>query len=160
MDRMVSSALGRPCAIQDEEYVIRRTSRSVLVYKASFSFDVDFPVECDDEYWYHEDPAQRFKQPPNKPCLVTSFILYLKLCQVIAFSLRTIVSGTPLTWALYTLNSYVSQYSINKSKILLGFVGQQWEQHIVSELDSALNKWVDSVPDYCAFLHLLCLLCY
>lgn len=40
------------------------------------------------------------------------------------------------------------QYSINKSKALLGFVGQQWEQHIVAELDSALNKWVDSVPDH------------
>lgn len=43
------------------------------------------------------------------------------------------------------------QYSINKSKALLGFVGQQWEQHIVAELDSALNKWVDSVPDHCTF---------
>jgi hypothetical protein len=27
-------------------------------------------------------------------------------------------------------------------------VGPQWQQHIVAELDSALNKWVDSVPDY------------
>ncbi len=43
------------------------------------------------------------------------------------------------------------QYSINKSKALLGFVGQQWEQHIVAELDSALNKWIDSVPDHRAF---------
>jgi hypothetical protein len=32
---------------------------------------------------------------------------------------------------------------------MLGFVGPQWEQHIVSELDSALNKWIDSVPDHC-----------
>lgn len=44
------------------------------------------------------------------------------------------------------------QYSINKSKALLGFVGQQWEQHIVAELDSALNRWVDSVPDHRAYL--------
>ena len=43
---------------------------------------------------------------------------------------------------------YSMQYSIKKSKILLGFVGQQWEQHIVAELDSALNKWIDSVPDH------------
>ena len=40
------------------------------------------------------------------------------------------------------------QYSINKSKALLGFVGQQWEQRIVAELDSALNKWIDTVPDH------------
>ncbi|KDR68550.1 hypothetical protein GALMADRAFT_256803 [Galerina marginata CBS 339.88] len=111
MDRMVSSSLGRPCAIHDED------------------FDLDLPVDCDDEYWENEDPAKRFKQPPGKPSLITAFILYLKLHQILAFSLRTI-------------------YSINKSKILLGFVGQQWEQHIVAELDSALNKWVDSVPDH------------
>ncbi|KAF5342022.1 hypothetical protein D9611_002055 [Ephemerocybe angulata] len=111
MDRMVSAALGRPCAIQDED------------------FDLEMPIECDDEYWDHPDPEQRWKQPPGKPSLITAFILYLKLNQVLAFSLRTI-------------------YSINKSKILLGFVGQQWEQHIVAELDSALNKWVDSVPDH------------
>jgi hypothetical protein len=41
-----------------------------------------------------------------------------------------------------------TQYSINKSKVLLGFVGQEWEQRIVSELNSALNQWVDSVPDH------------
>ncbi|PPQ77624.1 hypothetical protein CVT25_011235 [Psilocybe cyanescens] len=111
MDRMVSSSLGRPCAIQDED------------------FDLDLPIDCDDEYWENEDPEKRFKQPPNKPSLVSAFIMYLKLHQILAFSLRTI-------------------YSINKSKILLGFVGQQWEQHIVAELDSALNKWVDSVPDH------------
>ncbi|PFH50026.1 hypothetical protein AMATHDRAFT_75846 [Amanita thiersii Skay4041] len=111
MDRMISSALGRPCAIQDED------------------FDLDMPLEVDDEYWEHPDPEQRFRQPPDKPSLVTAFNLYLKLNQVLAFSLRTI-------------------YSINKSKILLGFVGQQWEQHIVAELDSALNKWVDTVPDF------------
>jgi hypothetical protein len=40
------------------------------------------------------------------------------------------------------------QYSINKSKVLLGFVGHEWEQRAVSELDSALNQWVDSVPDH------------
>lgn len=45
--------------------------------------------------------------------------------------------------------SNLVQYSINKSKVMLGFVGSQWEQHIVAELDSAMNKWVDSVPDHC-----------
>lgn len=45
----------------------------------------------------------------------------------------------------------ICQYSINKSKIILGFVGPKWEQHIVAELDSALNKWIDSVPDHRKF---------
>jgi len=56
------------------------------------SFDLDLPVDCDDEYWDHPDPEKRFKQPPNKPSSVTSFIFFIKLQQVLAFSLRTIVS--------------------------------------------------------------------
>lgn len=111
MDRTVSAALGRPCAIQDED------------------FDLDMPIECDDEYWDTEceESSQAWIQPSGKPSLLTAFNLYLKLNQILAFSLRTI-------------------YSINKSKILLGFIGPQWEQHIVAELDSALNKWIDSIP--------------
>ncbi|EDR09003.1 uncharacterized protein LACBIDRAFT_296682 [Laccaria bicolor S238N-H82] len=111
LDRAFSTALGRPCAIQDED------------------FDLDMPIECDDEYWEHPDPSQRFKQPANKPSLISYFILDIKLHQIASFALRTI-------------------YSINKSKSLLGLVGPQWEKHIVAELDSALNKWVDSVPNH------------
>ncbi|KAI9000492.1 fungal-specific transcription factor domain-containing protein [Trametes punicea] len=111
MDRHASFALGRPCAIQDED------------------FDLDLPIDCDDEYWTHPDPEQAFKQPPGKPSAVAFFNCHIRLLQILACALRTI-------------------YSINKSKALLGFVGQQWEQHIVAELDSALNKWIDSVPDH------------
>ncbi|KIM46822.1 hypothetical protein M413DRAFT_440397 [Hebeloma cylindrosporum] len=111
MDRMVSPAMGRPCSIQEED------------------FDLDLPVDCDDEYWDNPDPEKRFKQPPNKPSLITAYILRLKLHQILATCLRTI-------------------YSINKSKIFLGFAAQQWEQDLVADLDSKLNKWVDSVPDH------------
>ncbi|KAG6370771.1 hypothetical protein JVT61DRAFT_10973 [Boletus reticuloceps] len=110
-DRQMSSSLGRPCAIQDED------------------FDLEFPIDCDDEYWEHPDPQQAFKQPPDKPSTISFFVSFLKLNNILSFAHRTI-------------------YSINKSKILLGFVGQQWEQHIVAELDSSLNKWIDEVPDY------------
>ena len=41
-----------------------------------------------------------------------------------------------------------AQYSTNKSKALLGFVGSQWEERIVAELDSAMNAWIDSVPHH------------
>ncbi|EIW84600.1 hypothetical protein CONPUDRAFT_163679 [Coniophora puteana RWD-64-598 SS2] len=111
LDRAYSSALGRPCAIQDTD------------------FDVDLPVVCDDEYWEHANSDQAFKQPPGKPSSVAYFVSALKLSQILAFALRTI-------------------YSINRSKILLGFVGHKWEQHIVAELDSALNSWIDSVPEH------------
>ncbi|KAI0749212.1 fungal-specific transcription factor domain-containing protein [Daedaleopsis nitida] len=111
MDRSTSFALGRPCAIQDED------------------FDIDLPTECDDEYWAGGESEPPFKQPPGKPSRIAFFNCFVRLHQILAFAMRTI-------------------YSINKSKALLGFVGQQWEQHIVAELDSALNKWIDSVPDH------------
>ncbi|KIM46821.1 hypothetical protein M413DRAFT_440395 [Hebeloma cylindrosporum] len=111
MDRMVSPAMGRPCSIQEED------------------FDLDLPVDCDDEYWDNPDPEKRFKQPPNKPSLITAYILRLKLHQILAMCLRTI-------------------YSINKSKTFLDFAAQQGEQDLVAALDSKLNKWVDSIPDH------------
>ncbi|KAJ3796205.1 fungal-specific transcription factor domain-containing protein [Lentinula aff. detonsa] len=111
MDRMFSTGLGRPCAIQDEDY------------------DLDMPVECDDEYWEHPDPALAFKQPPGKPSTVSAFNVFIRLNVLLSMALRTI-------------------YAINKSKILMGFGGEEWEQRVVAELDSALNQWVDSVPDH------------
>ncbi|KAK1235053.1 Gypsy retrotransposon integrase-like protein 1 [Marasmius sp. AFHP31] len=110
-DYSISAAYGRPCGLQEEDY------------------DLDLPIECDDEYWDHPDPDQAWRQPPGKPSTVSFFVSLLKLVKLLALALRTI-------------------YSINKSRVLLGFVGPQWEQRIVTELDSALNKWVDTVPEH------------
>ncbi|KAH7929532.1 hypothetical protein BV22DRAFT_1116792 [Leucogyrophana mollusca] len=111
LDRRLSCSLGRVCAIHDED------------------FDLDLPVECDDEYWEHPDPEKAFKQPPDKPSIVSFFISFVKLNDILAFALRTI-------------------YSTNKSKVLLGFVGHQWERRVVAQLDSAMNKWLDNIPDH------------
>ncbi|KAF8160814.1 fungal-specific transcription factor domain-containing protein [Crassisporium funariophilum] len=111
IDRLMSSFLGRPCIIQDED------------------FDVDYPVECDDEYWYPDDPDQAFKQPPGKPSTITAFICHLRLCDILAYTLRTL-------------------YSTKKSKILTGLIGNEWEHRIVAELDSSMNKWKDSLPSF------------
>jgi hypothetical protein len=56
------------------------------------SFDLELPADCDDEYWDHPDPKQRFKQPENKPSLISAFILFIKLNQILSYCLRTIVS--------------------------------------------------------------------
>ncbi|KAJ7824616.1 hypothetical protein B0H14DRAFT_2823363, partial [Mycena olivaceomarginata] len=37
-----------------------------------------------------------------------------------------------------------SQYALNKTKKLLSY--RAWEDHLVAEMDSALNGWVDSIP--------------
>lgn len=114
LDRMLSADCGRPTAIQDED------------------FDLDYPIDCDDEYWEAPDQAQAFRQPPGKPSRISAFILYLRLFQVLSFALRTI-------------------YSINKSRVLLGLsksTNVDWDHRIIVELDSALNKWLAEVPDH------------
>ncbi|KAF9482138.1 hypothetical protein BDN70DRAFT_991356 [Pholiota conissans] len=109
VDRYMSSFLGRPSMIHDED------------------FDVDYPIECDDEYWEAEDPDQAFKQPSGKPSTVTAFVWSLKLCQMLAFTCRTL-------------------YSTKKSKILSGLTGKEWEGRIVNELATSLSKWKESLP--------------
>lgn len=91
------------------------------------SIDCDYPVECDDEYWEAENPADAFKQPPGKPSYAAAFTYTLKLMEIIGFMSRTL-------------------YSTKKSRILSGVVGEEWEQRVVTELDSSLNKWKDSLP--------------
>ncbi|KAJ3514272.1 hypothetical protein NLJ89_g2466 [Agrocybe chaxingu] len=92
-------------------------------------FDQDFPIDCDDEYWEHPDEEQRFKQPPYKPSLISGFIHQLKLTKILATCSK----------ALYPLNKVVRH---------LGLVGHQWKLKIVAELDSSLNKWMESMPDH------------
>lgn len=58
--------------------------------------DVEFPAECDDEYWAHPDPEQAFKQPADKPSVLAFFNCCLKLKQIHAFALRTLVCARPL----------------------------------------------------------------
>ncbi|KJA20730.1 hypothetical protein HYPSUDRAFT_42800 [Hypholoma sublateritium FD-334 SS-4] len=111
LDRVKSSFLGRPCMMQDED------------------FDVEYPIECDDEYWETDDPEQAFKQPPGKPSRMTAFVCHLKLTEILVFTLKTL-------------------YATKKSKALSGFAGEEWERRIVSELDSSMNKWKETLPKF------------
>ncbi len=53
--------------------------------------DVDLPIACDDEYWINPDPKLAFKQPEGQPSTVTFFNCILRLTQIQAFALRTVV---------------------------------------------------------------------
>ncbi|KJA20731.1 hypothetical protein HYPSUDRAFT_42804 [Hypholoma sublateritium FD-334 SS-4] len=111
LDRLSSAFTGRPCTIADED------------------FDLEYPIECDDEYWETDNPEHAFKQPPGKPCAITSFVYMLKLLVIMTFSYRTL-------------------YSTKKTKQLSGLVDDGWEQRIVAQLDSSMNQWKDSLPDF------------
>ncbi|KAI0754385.1 fungal-specific transcription factor domain-containing protein [Daedaleopsis nitida] len=89
--------------------------------------DLALPTELDDEYWgpLEGDPSRQ--QPPDKPSKITFFVFYIKSAQVLAYTSRTL-------------------YSIKKSKNQLAQSDTEWEQRVVSELDSALNKWMHALP--------------
>ncbi|KAI0090935.1 fungal-specific transcription factor domain-containing protein [Irpex rosettiformis] len=111
LDGALCSSFGRTCVLQDEDY------------------DVDYPMECDDEYWENAEGKAVFEQPAGKPSKTSFFRYFLRLKQIHMFALRTV-------------------YAINRTKVALGRAGPQWEQDIVSEIDSALNAWIDSVPEH------------
>ena len=58
------------------------------------SFDLPLPTECDDEYWLTPDGEPLFKQPPGKPSKVSAFVCMIRLGQIVAFAMRTIVSSS------------------------------------------------------------------
>ncbi|KAG6907784.1 hypothetical protein DXG01_007391 [Tephrocybe rancida] len=116
-------------------------------------FDIEMPVECDDEYWEHPDPELRWRQPtPEKtPSKIVYFNVYIRLNQILAFLLRTVVRvfvSFKLFCMIIPAHIISEKYATNKSRILHGFGGQQWEENIVSELDSALNAWMATLPDH------------
>jgi hypothetical protein len=66
----------------------------VLILKGIFSsYDVELPVDCDDEFWDHPDPTLNFKQPSGKPSTTSFFHFYLRLHDILAAAMRALVSG-------------------------------------------------------------------
>ncbi|KAJ6507176.1 fungal-specific transcription factor domain-containing protein [Mycena vitilis] len=105
-DALQSAFLGRPRLTRDDDY------------------DVDYPVEVDDEYWEHPDPAKRFRQPEGKPSVYSFIVVYIKLTEILGTAQKII-------------------YSVKRAQRSPG-----WSQAAVAELDSALNQWLDSIPDH------------
>jgi hypothetical protein len=139
MDRTACLHLGHPCVIQDDD------------------FDVDLPMAVDDEYW--EEPvhlAELPVPPKNGPSTMDAFVCAIQLTRMLAFALRTVVSRIVST--LFGHSHPFLQYSVNKSQMLHGFLGPEWEQKVTVELSSALNRWYESIPDRCKFMRLAHLL--
>ena len=59
--------------------------------RSFYSFDLELPMDVDDEYWQPIDGSEPFKQPPERPTAVSAFIHLLKLSQILSFTLRSIV---------------------------------------------------------------------
>ncbi|KAH6899489.1 fungal-specific transcription factor domain-containing protein [Coprinopsis sp. MPI-PUGE-AT-0042] len=87
-------------------------------------YDVELPIECDSEYWENPDPELAFKQPPGIPSKVTSMIKSIELLTILG-------------------SAHIAFYSINKPSLSPDVEAQTLADH-----DSALNSWVDSVPEH------------
>ncbi|KAF7340942.1 Zn(2)-C6 fungal-type domain-containing protein [Mycena sanguinolenta] len=81
-------------------------------------YDTELPIECDDDYWAE---PHCFKQPPGVPAQSAYMTTYLKLMLIYQRVQRVL-------------------YGIKRPK------GR--ELTIVAELDSDLNKWLDSIPNH------------
>ncbi|KZT28968.1 hypothetical protein NEOLEDRAFT_1057311 [Neolentinus lepideus HHB14362 ss-1] len=108
-DRITSASLGRTCCTRDED------------------FDIDLPLEVDDEYWEPPDANLAFRQPPGKPSLVTAFNSWVRLTQITAFTVRTF-------------------YAVDKSQGLLRLLGPDWRSRMVKKMNAALAQWYETVP--------------
>ncbi|KAF8895175.1 fungal-specific transcription factor domain-containing protein [Infundibulicybe gibba] len=110
IDLGFSRTLGRPIATTFED------------------FDLDMPIECDDEYWENPDPELCFKQPAGKPSYITGLVKYIQLMEILAYVLRHL-------------------YCVRRSS-LGPRVASQSDGRLVADLDSALNRWIDTVPGH------------
>ncbi|RPD69776.1 hypothetical protein L226DRAFT_264291 [Lentinus tigrinus ALCF2SS1-7] len=91
--------------------------------------DVALPTEIDDEYWTSSVTDEPPRQPEGKPSRVSLFVVLIRLTRILASAMRTV-------------------YSINGLKPQLSQGDSQWEQRTVTELDSSLNNWLDSLPTH------------
>ncbi|KAJ7656527.1 fungal-specific transcription factor domain-containing protein [Mycena polygramma] len=106
LDRTISWHMGRPCAVQ------------------YYDFDLDLPLECDDEYWEH--PTAPFQQPREVPSTVSFFNAIIRLQHILAFSLK-ILHGLKKTSRFFVTSD-------------------GWEKYARADLDSALDNWYERIP--------------
>ncbi|CAK5269807.1 unnamed protein product [Mycena citricolor] len=85
-------------------------------------YEVDPPLEVDDEYW-----EQGFVQPPGVPSAYSFFVYYLQYSEILADAIRRL-------------------YATRRTKARMGWLGKEWEQQILAELDSALEALSTSLP--------------
>ncbi|KAJ7707151.1 fungal-specific transcription factor domain-containing protein [Mycena metata] len=106
LDAMKAAFLGRPMGLHGEDY------------------DVDLPLEVDDEYW-----DSGFNQPPGKVPFISFMLCHIRLSEILADAMRRL-------------------HGSRKAKLLMGWNGPEWEHGIVSQLDSAMNDFLDTIPPH------------
>ncbi|KIK54649.1 hypothetical protein GYMLUDRAFT_48563 [Collybiopsis luxurians FD-317 M1] len=96
-------------------------------------FDVDQIADCDDEEWESSTP---FVQPEGKPSKASFGVYYHRLLQIAGSIQRSI----------YAIKRPDSDHSTSRSSH--GVSNIEWNQREVMKHDSALNEWLDSLPEH------------
>ena len=92
------------------------------------SYDAELPVECDDEYMTEDaEGVAQFRQPSHIPSMMVYLKYHVKLLDILSLALRAL-------------------YSTEKSRIQIGLVGENWQTEVVTQLDSSLNEWQNTLP--------------
>ncbi|KAF9066469.1 fungal-specific transcription factor domain-containing protein [Rhodocollybia butyracea] len=97
---------------------------------SSDDFDLDEPVECDDEFWEKAGSTEAFTQPVGKISTLCFFTRYNKLMEI-AGSVQKIIYGIKPPGSSSSQTSPVERI---RQKVM--------------EHDSALNDWLASLPNH------------
>ncbi|KAH7104003.1 fungal-specific transcription factor domain-containing protein [Auriculariales sp. MPI-PUGE-AT-0066] len=96
------------------------------------SFDLSLPLAVGDDDWDLSDPSSRYPLKNHHhpgPVELAFFNAQIQLSLIIGTALRTL-------------------YSINRSRLLMGFVGAEWERRIVLKLEESLSNWLKALPEH------------
>ncbi|KAJ7178492.1 fungal-specific transcription factor domain-containing protein [Mycena crocata] len=94
-------------------------------------FDLEPCLEVDDPYFETDPP---FQQPVGVPCRLTFFNSWLRLSQIVTLTVSTI-------------------YAVHNPRALLGRIAKVRTNEVVAQLASALQDWLQSVPEYLRWSH-------
>ncbi|KAG9101474.1 hypothetical protein FRC06_002988 [Ceratobasidium sp. 370] len=84
--------------------------------------DLDPVVDFPESSWPADSPAN-----PSGLRSAAYMNCWIRTAQIAGFALQTI-------------------FALNKSKIRLGFGSPEWEAHLVMQIDSDLNAWLENIP--------------
>ncbi|KAG5717487.1 hypothetical protein E4T56_gene4849 [Termitomyces sp. T112] len=116
------------CLIVLDRFESAASGRSALVGEEDF--DVDLPVEVDDDYWEVNDSGPMFTQPEGLPAnKIISFNQIIKLSRVLAFALKSL-------------------YAVDQQQLHSGLTPLDWRRAIMKHLAAGLEKWYRSLPEH------------
>ncbi|KAJ7027175.1 fungal-specific transcription factor domain-containing protein [Mycena alexandri] len=136
MDRLLSAALGRSCAMHLED------------------FDAEMPLEVDDDYWENDDTALEFKQPEGVPSRITFFRCYVRLSNILSLAVQMLYALNKTKQLLSHRDPDWEEHTVAELDLALN----DWVDSIPPHLRWDPNRRDEAFFDqsthlYCAYYH-------